>query len=174
MMREGRVNNKSSKKRPFEKSYKIIIQGDDLAKLNPIIRTVASELHPENFAFEARPANSMATDNFAWFNVLIINRTTMNRIPIGAFTLQSLGSNRTVLRVPPRSEWGRYNLNPEELAVMAYSGSQYDGYFSEFIKSLEHKFKDDGLIVTWCKNLRYELKDFIATIIAKFVAEKTK
>ena len=163
---------KSMKKRLFEKAYKIEIQGDELAKFYPIIRTVASELHLENFAFEARPANSMATDNFAWFNVLIINQTTMNRIPIGAFTLQSTGSNRTVIRVPPCSEWCRYDLNPGELAVMAYSGSEYDEHFLELIKSLENNLKDDGLIVTRCKNLWYELKDFIATIIAKFAAEK--
>lgn len=165
---------KCMKKRPFEKAYKIIIQGNDLAELYPSIRTVASELHPENFAFEARQANSMATDSFAWFNVLIINRTTMNRIPIGAFTLQSTGSNRTVIRVPPCSEWCRYDLNPGELAVMAYSGSQYDEHFLEFIKSLENKLKDDGLIVTWYKNPWYELKDFIATIIAKIIVEKSK
>ena len=72
MMGEERVNIKSSKKRPFEKAYKVIIQGDNLTNFYPTIRTVASELHPANFAFEARLANSMATDSFAWFNVLLI------------------------------------------------------------------------------------------------------
>lgn len=168
------MNNKPTKKRLFEKAYKVIIQESQLAKLRPIIRTVASELHPDNFAFEVRPADSMATDNYAWFNVLIINRTTMNRIPIGAFTLQSIGTNRTELRVPPCSEWGRYDLCPMKLAVMAYSGSQYDGYFLEFIRRLQTRLKDDGLIVTWREKMWGEFKDFVATTIAKFVAEKTK
>jgi len=165
------VNNKDTEKRPFEKAWKIKIRGGDIATLYPLIRTVASELHPKNFAFEARPADSMKTEKFAWFNVLIINRATnMNRIPIGAFTLQkSPGSNTIGLRVPPPSEWGRYDLNPEELAVMAYSGSQYDRYFLEFIKRLEKKLKEDGLIVTWREKLWYEFKDFIATIVAKIV-----
>ncbi len=148
-------------KRHFEKAHKIEIQGDDLAKLYPIIRTVASELHLEDFAFEARTANSMATDSFAWFNVLIINRTTMNRIPVGAFTLQSLGGNRTVLIVPPCSEWGRYDLNPGELAVMAYSGSQYDEHFSQFVKSLEERLADYGLKVTLRKRLWRGFKELI-------------
>ena len=165
---------KPVEKRPFEKAYKIEIQGDNLANFYPTIRTVASELHPANFAFEARLANSMATDSFAWFNVLLINRTIMNKIPIGAFSLQSPGSNRIVLRVPPCSEWGRYGLNPKELAEMAYSGSEYDEHFLGFIKNLENRLRDNGLIVTWYKKLWHESKDFIATIIAKLVAEKTK
>jgi len=162
-------------KRLFEKAWKIEIRGDDIATLYPIVRTVASELRLENFAFEARPAKSITTNSYAWFNVLIINTTTASKIPVGAFTLQKLPESNTIeLRVPPPSEWGRYDLNPSELAVKAYSRSQYNEHFLEFIKSLENRLKDDGLIVTWHKKLCYEVKDFVATIIAKFIAEKTK
>jgi hypothetical protein len=175
MMGGGSVNNKSTKKQLFEKACQIRIQGDDIAALYPLIRTVASELRLKNFAFEARPANSITTNIYAWFNVLIINTTTASKTPVGAFTLQkSPGSNTIKLRVPPRSEWCRYGLNPTELAVMAYSESQYDKHFLKFVKSLKNRLKDDDLIVTWHKKLCYELKDFLATIIAKFIAEKTK
>jgi hypothetical protein len=174
MMRGERVNNKSTKKRPFEKASKIKIQGDDIATLYPLIRTVASELRLENFAFEARLANSLTTNSYAWFNVLIINKNTVSKIPVGVFTLQkSPGSNTTELRVPPRSEWCRCDLNPMELAVMAYSGSAYDEHFLEFIKNLENRLKDDDVIVTWHKKLWYELKDFIAMIIAQYIKAKT-
>jgi len=175
MVRGGTVNNKSTKKRSFEKPWKIEIPGDDIAAVYPIVRTVTSELRFKNFAFEARPAKSITTDSYAWFNVLVINTTTLSKIPVGAFTLQKLPEVNTIeVRIPPHSEWGRYDLNPEELAVMAYSGAEYDEHFLGFIKNLENRLKDDGLIVTWYKKLWYESKDFIATIIAKLIAEKTK
>ena len=152
------MNNKDTKKRPFEKGWKIKIQGDDIATLYPLIRTVVSELRFKNFAFEARPAKSITTNSYAWFNVLVINTNTLSKIPIGAFTLQkSPGSNTIELRMPPPSEWCRYDLNPTELELMAYSRSQYDEHFLEFIKSLENKLKDAGLIVTWYKKIWYLL-----------------
>jgi hypothetical protein len=94
--------------------------------------------------------------------------------PIGAFTLQSLGSNRTMLTWLPRSRWGNGNLTPTERSIIAYSGDEYDEYFGQFIKSLEDKLTHYGLKVMWHKKVCYELKDFLATIIAKFAAEKTK
>jgi len=164
------VNNKSTKKRPFEKPWKIEIPGDDIATVCPIVRTVASELRFKNFAFEARPAKSITTDSYAWFNVLVINTTTLSKIPVGAFTLQKLSEVNTIeVRIPPHSEWGRYDLNPGELAVMAYSRPEYDEYFSQFIKRLQAKLKPRGLKWLWkCIKSHLRLSGFITFLIAAF------
>ena len=161
----------NGEKRPFEKAWKIEIRGDDIATLYPIVRTVASELRLENFAFEARPAKSITTNSYAWFNVLIISTTTASKIPVGAFTLQKLPEGNTIeLRIPPPSEWGRYDLNPGELAVMAYSGSEYDEHFSQFIKRLQAKLKPRGLKWLWKCIKSHKVPSIILAIITFLAA----
>ncbi len=131
-----------------EKTKEIEIQGDSLEKLYPIITAVASELYFNNHYFEARLAQSKATNSYAPFDVFVINPTTMSRIPAGLFTLLLLGNDRIMLRVPPRSRWYHDGkLTPDELIIMGLSKSQYDEHFSEFLKSLKERLAHYGLIV---------------------------
>ncbi len=167
------------KKRLFEQAKEIEIQAEPQT-IMPMVDEVARELCSHNFYYEARGAPTQEPKGtFVRYNVLVMETGkvgAMAKRPIGAFTLQSLGSNsnRTMLTVLPRSRWGNGNLTPMEQAIIAYSGDEYDEYFCQFIKSLDDKLTHYGLKVMWYKKVWYELKDFLATVIAKFAAEKTK
>ncbi|MBA7604157.1 hypothetical protein ES703_11276 [subsurface metagenome] len=154
------MDNGSREKRPFEEAWEIEIQGDNLATLYPIITMVASELCFKDCYFEARPAKSKEKDSFACFDVFVIELTTHSKVPIGVFALHLLGSNRIMLRVPPRSRWHHDGeLSPGELIRMAYSKSQYDEHFGQFIKSLEDRLTEYGLKVTPFKRFWKWLKE---------------
>ena len=81
----------------------------------------------------------------------------MGKQPIGAFTLHELGRNRTMLTVLPRSRWGNGGLTQRELAILAYSGNEYDEYFVQFIERLKERLTHYSLIVTWARKLRRRL-----------------
>jgi len=158
MMRGGRVNNKSTKKRPFEKAWSLEIEGD-VQHFCPIVERVASEISIDKYVFEARPNNSKTKASFAWFDIFIIDRTTAYQIPLGVLTLESPGSNRTILRVPPRSQWSRGDFSPEELARMGYIERDNDAIqffsrlFMRFIDSLDITLKNYGVKQTRIKKL---------------------
>ena len=145
------------------KAREIEIQGDNLANLDPIIAEVAAELHFKNCDFAARSANSKRTDSFALCDVFIIDRTGMSvsKIPIGAFTLQVLETDRIMLRVPPPSQrtWG--HLSALEKINMARNESKYEDHFSEFIKSLEDRLTHYGVKITLPKRLWRGLREFL-------------
>jgi hypothetical protein len=143
-------------KSPFEEAWEVEIQVDSLATLDSIIASVASELYFKNCYFEVRSADSQRTNSSARFDVFIIGPAT-SKTPIGTFTLHWLGSNRAMLRVPPRSRWGD-SLTGGEKIRMGLSGSQYDEYFSQFIESLEDRFTHYGLKATPLKRLWQWLK----------------
>ncbi len=168
---------KCMKKRLFEEAKEIEIQAEPQTIMQ-MVDEVARKLCSHNFYYEARRATTQESKGtFVWYNVLVMETGkvgAMAKHPIGAFTLQSLGSNRTMLTVLPRSRWGNGNLTPMERSIIAYSGDEYDAYFCQFIKSLDDKLTHYGLKVMWYKKVWYELKDFLATVIAKFAAEKTK
>lgn len=154
-------------KRPFEKAWEIEIQGDDIKRLYPIITSVAAELRFNDCFYEARLASSKETGSYAPFDVFAIQPTTSKK-PIGVFTLQSLGNNRIVLRVPPRSRWHHDGgLTAMELTVMGLSKSEYDEHFGQFIKSLEDRFAHYRLKETLIKRLWRGFKEAIG--IAKAV-----
>ena len=142
-------------KQTLEKTKEIEIQGDCLEKFYPIITMVAAELRFRNHFYEARLANSKATNTSAWFDVLIINRTTADSTPIGVLTLESPRSNRTTLRVPPRSQWLHGDLSPRELTIMAYIEKDkdaiefYDKHFTKFIKCLKDELKGTPFKLLW-------------------------
>ena len=160
--------------RKVEKTKEIEIQGDSLEKLYPIITMVAAELRFRNNFYEARLANSNVTDSFAGFAVFSIDPTTMSKTPIGAFTLLLLGSNRIILRVPPRSRWHHdFGLTPVETLTLGFIANDendrkfYDEQFCQFIKGLEDRLGDYGLKVTWYKRLWRVIKELLG--IAKAV-----
>jgi len=156
MVRGGRVNNKSTKKRPFEEAREIEIQAEPQI-IMPMVDEVARKLCSHNFGYEARRATTLESEGtFVWYNVLVIEAGkvgVMAKRPIGAFTLQSLGNNRTLLTVLPHSRWGNGDLTPMERGILAYSGSEYDKCFRQFIKGLDDRLRHDGLIVTWHKKI---------------------
>ena len=157
-----------------DKVNKIEIRGT-LANLDPIITEVATELHFESCDFDVRSVNSKRTDTFALFDVFIIEGApNPNKKPIGAFTLKVPENNRVILRVPLASQrtWG--HLSAQEQIQIGLQGSKYDKHLNTFVSSLDERLTEYGLKITWYKKLWYELKDFTATIIAKFAAEKTK
>ena len=157
--------NKPREKQLFVEAWEIAEVEVDVPTLCPLINRVASEQNIPNFALEAQPANSKTTNTFVWFDVFIINRTTADKTPIGVLTLESLGSNRTILRVPPRSQWLKGDLTPRELTIMAYIEKDkdaiklYDGHFIQFLKSLDIVLKKYGLKVTFHKRFLRGLKE---------------
>ena len=154
----------------------IEIQGDNPKKLYQIVSNVAAELYFKNCFFEARLASSKETDSYAPFDVFIIVQGASSKTPIGFFTLQSLGNNRIMLRIPPRSRWHHDGaLSPDELIIMGLSKSQYDEHFNQFIKSLEERLAHYGLKVTrgkrvwqWIKS--HKIPSIIITVITLIAA----
>jgi hypothetical protein len=153
MVKRRRMAKKSMKRCLFEQAKEIEIQAE-LQTIMPNVDEVARELCSHNFYYEARRAPTQGPkETFVWHNVLVVEPEKVGARPIGAFTLQSLGSNRTMLTVLPRSRWGNGNLTPTELAILAYSGDEYDEYFCQFIKRLDDKLTHYGLKLTWYKRI---------------------
>ncbi len=154
-------------KQPFTEAWEIGEAEADVQTLLPLINTVANEQNIPNFALEAQPANSKATNTFAWLDVFIINRTTGVKTPIGVLTLQSLGSNRTILRVPPRSQWLKGDLTPLQLAKMGYIKKDddaikfYDACFIQFLKGLDTTLKKYRIKVTFSKRCLQGFKEVL-------------
>jgi len=156
-------------------NWEIELQGDNLSRLHPLITMVANELRFQNCFFEARLATPKATNDYNWFDVFVIDLTARGtKIPIGAFTLQLLGNNRIVLRVPPRSRWHHDGgLTPGEIIRMGLTENDKEELrfaqqcFSQFIKSLEDRLTHYSLKVTWCKRLWRGFKELIG--VAKVV-----
>lgn len=163
------VEKRPTEKHPFEKGWEIELQGDNLSRLHPLITMVANELRFQNCYFEARLASSKATDDYNWFDVFITDLTTRGtKIPIGAFTLQLLGNNRIMLRVPPRSRWHHDGgLTGEEMIRMGLTEKDKEESsfahecFSQFMRSLEDRFTRYGLKLTSRKRLWRGFKEII-------------
>jgi len=142
--RGGKMTEQSS-----ENTKEIEIQGDSPRRFYQIITSVANELYFKDCFFEARLATSKETDNYAPFDILVIDKGSGSKTPVGFLTLQSVGNNRIMLRVPPRSRWHHDGtLSPIELMRMGYSKYQYDEHFNQFIKSLEDRLAHYGLKIT--------------------------
>jgi hypothetical protein len=157
-----------------KKVKEIEIQGE-LGNLDPIIASVAAERHFKNCDFDVRPVDSRRTNSFALFDIFIIERAAnVSKIPIGAFTLQLLGTNRVILRVPPPSQRTWNHLTPDEKIQMGLNEGKYNEHFKYFIKELDDVITHRGLKATWQRKIWQEIKDFLATIIAKIIVGKSK
>ena len=98
---------KCIKKRPFEDAKEIEIQAEPQTIMS-MIDKVARELCSHNFYYEARAA-PIQQSNLTFVNILVMETEevgAMAKRPIGAFTLHSFESNRTMLTRLPRSRWG--------------------------------------------------------------------
>jgi len=150
------------KKRLFEDAYEIEIQAEPQT-IMPMVEEVARELSSHNFYYEARRVCTQEPKGtFVRYDILVMETGKAGVVakrPIGAFTLLSLGSNRTMLTRLPCSRWGNGNLTLLERSIQAYSGDEYDEYFDKFIKSLEDRLLHYGLKVTWCKKLWRRIKE---------------
>jgi hypothetical protein len=164
-------------------NWEIELQGDNLSRLHPLITMVANELRFQDCFFEARLATPKATNDYNWFDVFVIDLTTRGtKISIGAFTLQLLGNNRIVLRVPPRSRWHHDGgLTGGEIMRMAFTENDKEesrfaqDCFSQFIKSLEDRLAHYSLKVTrgkrvwqWIKS--HKILSIIITVIMLIAA----
>lgn len=143
-------------KQPFKKAWKIEIQGDNLAILDPIITQVVAENNFKDCDFDARSTDSRRTDSFALFDVFIIDQRS--KIPIGAITARLLGSRRIIVEAPPDSRFAWGHLSALEKIKMAQNESKYDEHFSYFIKKLEDKLPPYGVEVTRAKGVRQWIK----------------
>jgi len=159
------MSDKLREKLPFEEPEEIQLQGN-LETFCPLIETVARELSFKDCKYEARQAVSKVTETFVWYNIFIIDLSAKVELLIGVLTLQSLGGNRTVLRVPPRSQWYEGDLSPDERLKRVFSESQYDEHFKQFIKSLEDRLTHYSLIVTRRKRLWQRFKEISEVVKA--------
>ena len=127
----------------FGSGAEVVLKGT-LEIVLPVINTVAEELWYGNYKYKIRQAPLMEGYPI-WFNVLLIPDDR----PIGVFTLQMLAGNRTLLRVPPSSQWSSVGLSGLELMKMGLAGSEYDQHFNYFIQRLKGELKRLGLKETW-------------------------
>lgn len=137
-----------------EKDKEIEIQAQ-LRSIIPIVDTIARELSSHNFGYEVR-ATPKPEGTFVRYDVLIIEVGKIGvteKRPIGAFTLHELEGNRTILTVLHPSRWCNGKLTPTEQAIAAYSGSEYDKLFSQFIKRLEDRLTHYRLNITLFRGL---------------------
>ena len=117
------------KKRLFDEAKEIEIQAEPQT-IMPMVDEVARQLSSHNFYYEARQAP--IEESKVRYNVLVMETGKIGateKRPIGAFTLHKLDSNRTMLTVLRRSDWGLGALTLNELAILAYSGDEYNEYF---------------------------------------------
>ncbi|MGD0794936.1 MAG: hypothetical protein ABR958_05015 [Dehalococcoidales bacterium] len=145
-----------------------------------IVIEVADEIKLDGYFMEARLDNPNDV-NYAYFNIFSAAYNNQSyKVPIGVLTLNLIGSARTILRIPPRSQWSQRIIEPRGLLLMGEINnnpdiqSLYDAQFAKYIKHLQARLKRYGLKLTWYLRFCYGSKDFVASIIAKFVAEKTK
>jgi len=179
------MKNKPSQKIDFDRDWEIELIGE-VQNFCPIVKEVADELDIPGYVIEAKLANPNEA-NFAYFNIYSVLGSHPSPLgghpsptPIGVLTLKSIGTERTTLRIPPRSQWSRRISEADELLRMGWVKENQkekaicDSLFARYIECLEVRLKDDGLILTWYKELWYEFKDAILTLIAKFGKEIMK
>jgi len=125
----------------------------------PVIDEVASELNIPDYAIEARLENQDEI-NFLYYNIFSINRRNASRMLIGVLTLKSIGAERTILKVPPRSQWKQRILGDNSVRVGLVLSNEdpqyrafYDEQFSKYMKALLRNLKRYGLTLTWSKRL---------------------
>ena len=144
----------------------------DVQNFCPIVKEVADELDISDYAIEAKQVELETTTDSAWFNIFSVDRRYPSPILIGVLTLKSIGSMRTILRIPPRSQWSK-EIKGDELMRMALVGEDeedrafYDAQFAKYIERLQAKLKHYGLKFTWYKRLWRWFKEIIG--IAKAV-----
>ncbi len=132
----------------------------------PIIKDIARELNISDYALEAKQVEQETTISSTWFNIFSFERKYPLAILIGVVTLKSIGSNRTILRISPRSEWSRY-IEGDELLHYALvledekDRTFYDAQFATYIECLHEKLKNYGLKQTWYKRLWRVIKELV-------------
>ena len=120
-----------------------------------IIKEVADEIEMDGYFIEARLANP-GQANFGYFNIFsIAYNNQSHRVPIGVLTLKSIGATRTILRIPPRSQWSQEIHEGGELINMGLvkgdkeAKAFYDSQFAKYVEFLQAKLKHYGLKLTW-------------------------
>lgn len=129
----------------FEKSFELVLNTTP-AVLSPIIRTVVSEFEPEEgIGYHSIEESESASSSFRKILIIaleVIENSIASEDCIGIITLQSLVSNQTLFRVPPRGHWyftdGSKSL-PNLKIEGHVSNDEFNLYWNEsyFTKMLE-------------------------------------
>lgn len=172
------MDNKSRKKQPFEEAWEIELIGD-VQNFCSLVKEVADELGVTGYVIEAKLVNPNEA-NFAYFNIYSVlgrHPSPLGGHPsptlIGVLTLKSIGATRTILRIPPRSQWSQRISRADELIRMGLIKEDkkaedfYDSLFAKYIDRLQIRLKHYGLKVTWYKRLWRVIKELLG--IAKVV-----
>jgi hypothetical protein len=144
-------------------NYEIELIGD-VQHFEPIIIQVANELDIPDYAINAKRIEN--TNTYSRFKILSTERSNPSFIPIGILTLTTIGNNRTILRIPPRSQWGR-EIHGEELVRMGYIEGNiteknfYDSQFAEYLSALNNKLQTYKLKMTWYRRIWRSLMEIL-------------
>jgi hypothetical protein len=164
------MKNKPSQKIDFDRDWEIELIGD-VQKFCSLVKEVADELDITDYLIEAKLVNPNEA-NFAYFNIYSVfgsHPSPLGGHPsytlIGVLTLKSIGAERTILRIPPRSQWDRRISEARELLRMGLVGENqralFDSLFARYIECLQTKLKSYGLKLTWYKRIWRQFEKLI-------------
>jgi hypothetical protein len=146
------------RKQTLRRTTEIEIKGT-VETLRPIISMTESELSlDDQYYFKVRETASNKMNNLVNFAVFTIIKSSMSTIPIGAFSLFSLGDKRLMFRIAPESQWWcrEYGFTPVEIITVGLikepgnktNRSLYEELFQKFTKELRMNIRHYGLEIT--------------------------
>ena len=137
------MDKKPREEKPFKTVKEIEIEGN-IANIDPVIASVADELHYKNHSFSVRSIEDERTSSFGMFYIYAIT-PDVNKEYVGTFTLHLFKDNRVVLRIPPpnsRKAWHYLSATEKiELGLRKKDTTKEefcDDLFKQFVKTLEN------------------------------------
>ena len=137
--------------RAFGKAIELVLNATPEV-LSPLIGTVASEFMFKNLHYCSREEvkNASAAFKKVLITTLEVDEDSIvNEDCVGVITLQLLPKDRTLFRIPPRSEW-YISIEPETLPQLEYEGHVDkdkfnlfwdESYFTHFLERLFAEFQ---------------------------------
>ena len=123
----------TQKTKAFEKAIELVLKATPEV-LSPVIKTVASEFTFKDLHYWSTEEAGSASSAFRKMLITIldvIEDSIASEDCIGIITLQSLASDKTLFRIPPRSEW-YINIEPKTLPQLSYKGHINKDVFNLF------------------------------------------
>ena len=149
------MDKEVSKKHPFEDALEVVLNSTPEV-LSPIITTAAEEFTFKGWEYAAHEEPASLSPAFRRLLVKVIEEekdegeeisgVIVDRV--GIITLQSLGGNRSLLRVPRRSDWHFVDAERKILhdtRYQGYAGPQDFNWFADespFTRFLTHLFTE--------------------------------
>ena len=151
---------KHKNKELFENALEIVLrETPDI--LSPFIKTIVSEYSYEGLHYWLKEETKTSSSSYRKILIGIMHgddetKSIIKEDCIGILTLQSLGSGKAILRVPPRSKW-HINIEPETLYFLAEEDLSHisndkfnwyynDSYFTRLLEALFTEFQRLGFI----------------------------